>query len=61
MLFRSIVGSAAVVELVLSSVPGSPVALGMATLALENFLERAGLMGRPPAMVGRRSRGPRTA
>lgn len=57
---ESIVGSAAVVDLALTSVPGSPVALGMATLALENFLERAGLVGRPLAMVGSSSRSPRT-
>lgn len=43
---ESISGSAAAVDVVLTSVRGSPVALGMATLALENFLEQLGLPGR---------------
>ncbi|HEY8722027.1 ROK family transcriptional regulator [Pengzhenrongella sp.] len=42
---EAIAGSAAAVEVALSSVHGSPVALGMATLALESFLEQLGLPG----------------
>jgi predicted NBD/HSP70 family sugar kinase len=40
---ESISGSADVVDLVLTAVPESPVALGMATLVLEYFLENVGL------------------
>ena len=42
---ESISGSAAAVEVVLTSVQGNPVTLGMATLALESFLEQLGLAG----------------
>ena len=40
---EAITGSAEIVDLVLSSAPENPVALGMATLVLESFLENAGL------------------
>lgn len=43
MVAEAITGSAEVVELVLSAAPESPVALGMATLVLESFLQHAGL------------------
>lgn len=44
---ESIAGSAAMVDLVLTEIPDRPVALGMATLALQRFLEDVGLPSRP--------------
>jgi predicted NBD/HSP70 family sugar kinase len=47
MVAESIAGSVAEVDLVLTAIPDRPVALGMATLALQRFLERIGLPSRP--------------
>ena len=47
MIAESIAGSVAEVDLVLTAIPDRPVALGMATLALQRFLERIGLPSRP--------------
>jgi predicted NBD/HSP70 family sugar kinase len=49
---QAIAGSAGAAQLVLSEIDENPVGLGMATLALERFLERVGLpagKGLPPA------------
>ncbi|MBO0812233.1 MAG: ROK family transcriptional regulator [Microlunatus sp.] len=43
---EAITGSAAVVKLVVTAVPHNPVSTGMATLALEEFLESIGLPSR---------------
>ena len=44
---ESIAGSVADVDLVLTAIPDRPVALGMATLTLQRFLERIGLPSCP--------------
>lgn len=49
---EAISGSAEVVDLVLSAAPEGPVALGMATLVLESFLQHAGLPSPTNAPLG---------
>jgi len=52
MIAESISGSVAVTDLVLTAIPDRPVALGMATLALQRFLEHVGLPSRPGRPLG---------